>query len=382
MVIIVDDANRENEGDLAVAASAVNAEAVNFMSRAGRGLLCISISSDRAQKLDLPLQTADNNSLFGTPFTVSVDHREYAAQGAGAGARAYTMSRLAAADSRADEFVSPGHVFPLIAHPAGVLGRQGQTEGSHDLARIAGLEPAGVICEVLNADGSMARGAELEAFARKHALKITSVADILRYRINQEVLIRQVASSRMKNDYGVFEVFVFEDDVDGKEHLALVYGGVEKLAGQIPLVRIHSECLTGDVFGSRRCDCGLQLADAMKAIVAHGCGMVIYLRQEGRGIGLGNKLRAYELQDKGADTVEANIRLGFEVDQREYFVAARVLECFGVSRIKLLTNNPHKLQSLRDFGFEIVERIALATAPDDYSRAYLETKRDKMGHWL
>ncbi len=378
MIILVDDANRENEGDLVVATELVTPAHLAFMMQQARGLICVSISSDCAKRLNLPLQTTNNSTLFGTPFAVSIDHVSLQGAGVSAAGRANTLKALIDPRSQAHDFIAPGHVFPLIANDAGVLARPGQTEGSFELARIAGLKPSGVICEILNPDGSLARGPELEAFANKHALKIGSVAQIVRYRMHQEVLVRKVANQSLNTDFGTFSVSVFEDDVERKEHLALVYGN----PAECPLVRIHSECLTGDVFGSRRCDCGWQLRQAMQAIVQEGAGIILYLRQEGRGIGLGNKLKAYSLQDKGADTVEANLCLGFAADQRDFMVAARMLQTLGVKALRLMTNNPQKVASLEQAGLVVSERIAHASPVDEYSAGYLKTKRDKLGHLL
>jgi 3,4-dihydroxy 2-butanone 4-phosphate synthase / GTP cyclohydrolase II len=284
---------------------------------------------------------------------------------------------------KAEDFVTPGHVFPLIANAAGVLGRQGQTEGSYDLARISGFEASAVICEILSPDGTMARGEELNRFARQHNLRVTTVEQVIRHRVQDEVLLREVARAKLNTDYGEFTAVVFEDDVDGKEHLALMCGAVgAERAGRAPLVRIHSECLTGDVFGSQRCDCRAQLDLALKQVVAEGGGAVLYLRQEGRGIGLANKLRAYALQDLGHDTVEANLRLGFPADVRDFAVAAKMLTALGVSKIKLLTNNPRKIEGLSGLGIEITERVPVVVEPTEHSRRYLSTKRDKLGHFL
>lgn len=378
MVIMADDVDRENEGDLVVATEKLTADHVSFMMREARGLICVSISHERAQQVKLPLQVAHNNSPFGTPFTVSVDHVSIANQGISASSRVKTMKALIANNASERDFISPGHVFPLIAHKAGVLGRVGQTEGSFDLARIAGLEPSGVICEILNPDGTMARAAELNDFARKHSLLITTVREVREYRAKSEILVRETARSKMDTNCGAWDVVVFADDVEQKEHLALIYGDISS-ASSLP-VRLHSECLTGDVFGSRRCDCGEQLHGAMNLVVKHGAGIILYLRQEGRGIGLGNKLRAYELQDSGLDTVEANKALGFAPDERNFTVAGKMLQLLGVKRVKLMTNNPDKIAAIKSMGIQVDERLPVLVAPDDYSKAYLETKRDKMGH--
>lgn len=382
MVILVDDASRENEGDLIVATDALKTEQAAFIMKYARGLMCVSIPSQVAERLNLPLQVLNNQSPFSTPFTISVDHSSVIPNGVTADGRTTTMKRLMDPTSKAHDFISPGHVFPLIAHPAGVLGRQGQTEGSYDLARIAGFSPSGVLCEILASSGRAAADGELMQFAKTHGISVTSVAEIIRYRMRQEVLVREVARATLQTDFGIFETVVFEDDADRKEHLALIYGG--DMLKQTPnvLTRIHSECLTGDVFGSRRCDCGSQLALAMQQIVKRGCGVVLYLRQEGRGIGLINKLRAYELQDKGHDTVEANVRLGFDADARDFAVAARMLQALNISDIELLTNNPKKVETLKRLGVTVHKRLPLVTEPDSYSEHYLDTKREKLGHWL
>ncbi|MBN8548630.1 MAG: GTP cyclohydrolase II [Deltaproteobacteria bacterium] len=382
-VIIVDDANRENEGDITIATEAITPELMSFMLQHARGLICVSISVEIAERLNLPLQVLNNNSPFNTPFTVSVDHRSVAQSGVTAASRALTMKKLLDPASRAEDFVSPGHVFPLIANPAGVIGRQGQTEGSYDLARIAGFQPSGVICEILQPDGTMSRGSQLNEFAERFALKTTSVEEIIKYRVREEVLIRAVAEELSVTDFGPCTTYVFQDDVDRKEHLVLAFGKEKLLENPDgALVRIHSECLTGDVFGSRRCDCGEQLHRSLRLIVERGCGLVLYLRQEGRGIGLGNKLRAYALQDQGHDTVEANLQLGFPADLRDFVVAAKILDHFKISKVRLLTNNPEKLSSLEQFGITIEERIPLIASPDQYSKSYIDTKREKLGHLL
>jgi 3,4-dihydroxy 2-butanone 4-phosphate synthase/GTP cyclohydrolase II len=383
MVIMVDDADRENEGDLILATEKVTSDAIAFMMREARGLICVTVSGSVAERINIPLQTLTNNSSFQTPFAVSVDAREVAGFGVTASGRARTMQRMIAQDAVPNDFMSPGHVFPLIASPAGVIGRQGQTEGSFDLARLSGLTPSGIICEILNPDGSMARGAQLNAFARRFGLKITSVAEVLKHRIAHEVLVREIARTELTTPQGRFTAVVLADDVSRKEHLALVYGDIAKAAKEgAPLVRIHSECLTGDVLGSRRCDCGPQLHRALDALVKEGAGIVLYLRQEGRGIGLANKLRAYALQDQGHDTVDANIALGFAPDLRDFAVAAKMLSTFGVNSVRLMTNNPEKVKALEVFGVRIAERVSIVVEPDEYSRSYLETKRTKLGHLI
>ncbi len=380
MIIIVDDEDRENEGDLAIATEKVTAESLAFMLNYGRGLICTSISLETARLLDLPLQVLHNNSPFNTPFAVSVDLAHVASCGVTASARAKTMQAMLLSNSKPEDFVSPGHVFPLIAHPEGVIGRQGQTEAAYDLARLAGLAASGVICEIMNQDGLMASGQSLNDFAERHQLKITSVADIIQYRIAKEILLEHTASRRLETDWGEFEVRVFRDDVEGKEHLALCHGNYQEI--ESPLLRIHSECLTGDVFGSRRCDCGLQLDQAMQRIVSEGAGVVLYLRQEGRGIGLLNKLRAYALQDQGLDTVDANLKLGFAADQRDFAVAAKMLGFLELPRVRLLTNNPQKVETLNRFGVCVEKREGITTPEDEFARPYISCKRERMGHFL
>ncbi len=380
MVILVDDADRENEGDLTVATECVTPEMLTFMNQHARGLICVSISQDVATRMRVPLQVTNNQSPFHTPFGVSLDHRDVVEVGVTSAARAFTMRRLLHPEAQISEFLSPGHVFPLIAHPAGVLGRQGQTEGSFDLARIAGFQASGVICEILNEDGSVAKGGALGAFARQHQLRIGSVEQIVRHRINHEVIVRETARSVLETEVGPFETVVFEDDVSGKEHLALICGDVKRQGA--PLLRIHSECLTGDVLGSRRCDCGPQLRLAMERMRSDGAGVLLYLRQEGRGIGLSNKLKAYALQDKGHDTVQANLALGFPADLRDFAVAAKMLDCLGVRHVRLLTNNPQKLETLTRLGVHVSERVPLTVVADEYNAHYLSTKRDKLGHLL
>ena len=380
MVIIVDDASRENEGDLTVATEKLTPEALSFMMHQARGLICISIPEEVATRLSLPLQTLANKSRFGTPFTVSVDHKSAGGDGISAKSRCHTMKALIDDDSREEDFSCPGNVFPLIANPAGVLGRQGQTEGSYDLARIAGLKASGVICEIMKEDGTMARGKDLQEFAARHNLKITSVEEIAKFRIREEVHVREVAAKKVKTGFGEFFARVFVDDAEAKEHLALIYGDISNEPA--PMVRVHSECLTGDVLGSRRCDCGPQLHAAAEMIIKEGRGAILYLRQEGRGIGLLNKLRAYALQDQGADTVDANIRLGFAADLRDYVVAAQMLHKLGVKSVRLLTNNPEKIESLEDYGISVSERVPVIIPPDEYSKTYLETKRQRLGHLI
>ena len=379
-VILVDDEERENEGDLAIAAEKITPEAVNFMAREGRGLICAALTAERCDALELPLMVHDNTSPFGTAFTVSVEARGRVSTGISAADRAATIAALADPATRPADLLRPGHVFPLRARRGGVLKRAGQTEASVDLAALAGLEPAAAICEIMNDDGTMARVPDLVAFAGRHRLPILTVAELIRHRMRHESLVERLASPRLPTVHGEFTVHAYRASPNGEEHLALVLGEV---AGDEPvLVRVHSQCLTGDVFASARCDCGLQLELALEKIAAEGRGVLLYLLQEGRGIGLVNKLRAYELQDHGHDTVEANERLGFAADQRDYGVGALILRDLGVRRMRLMTNNPGKYVALAGYGLEIVERMALEIPPTETTRDYLRAKRDKMGHLL
>lgn len=380
MVIMVDDADRENEGDLVVATEAASTEQVAMMMREGRGLLCVSIPAEIAERLKLPLQTLANNSLFHTAFTISVDHKSAEGYGATASQRLRCMQAMLKDDAKAEDFVIPGHVYPLIANQAGTLGRIGQTEGSADLARLAGFKASSLLCEILAPDGTMARGATLIGFAKRHDLAVTSVAEVKRFRLEKEVHVRLIDQFQYDTRWGMSQAFVFCDDAESKEHLALQFGTWSQ--SKPPLVRVHSECLTGDVFGSRRCDCGPQLAQSLDLLESEGSGLLIYLRQEGRGIGLSNKLRAYELQDSGLDTVEANVVLGFQADQRSYLVAARILKYFGLEKIRLITNNPRKIAGLEEFGIAVSERCGVRVEPDEFNRKYLAVKRDKLGHLL
>ncbi len=381
MVIVVDDEDRENEGDLTIAAEKVTPEAINFMARYGRGLICMPMTGERLDQLQIPLMVNENSSAYGTAFCVSIEAKQGVSTGISAADRARTV--LAAIDprTRPEDLARPGHMFPLRAAEGGVLRRAGQTEAAVDLARIAGLYPAGVICEVMNDDGTMARVPDLKRFADEHGIKMISIADLIHYRLQHERFIQRVASPELPTQYGEFRIYAYENQLDGKEHVALVMGDV---AGDEPvLVRVHSECLTGDVFGSLRCDCGEQLACAMRRIAEEGRGIVVYLRQEGRGIGLHNKLRAYELQDDGADTVEANEALGFPPDQRDYGIGAQILNDLGVSKLRVMTNNPRKFVGLRGYGLEIVERVPIEIVPQsETTRRYLKTKKEKLGHQL
>jgi 3,4-dihydroxy 2-butanone 4-phosphate synthase/GTP cyclohydrolase II len=381
MVILVDDEDRENEGDLTMAAELVTPEAINFMAREGRGLICLSLTEERADHLELPLMVRDNTSSFGTAFTISIEARKGVTTGISAKDRATTIQVAIADETEARDLARPGHVFPLRAKNGGVLVRAGQTEGSVDLARLAGLKSAGVICEIMNDDGTMARMPQLEQFAERHDLKIITIADLVSYRMRKEMLVRRAAETIIPTPYGgEFMAIGYENDVDKAQHLALVKGTIDP--DKPVLVRVHSECLTGDVFGSLRCDCGDQLHSAMCQIAEEGCGVIVYMRQEGRGIGLNNKLKAYELQDQGCDTVEANEVLGFQADLRDYGIGAQILFDLGVRRIRLMTNNPKKIVGLEGYGLEVVERVAIEMPPTCSNIRYLKTKREKMGHLL
>jgi len=379
-VIVVDDEDRENEGDLILASDKVSPEAINFMARFGRGLICVSLTPDRCDELELPLMVEKNTSTHGTAFCVSVEAGEGTTTGISAHDRAATVRALVDPGTRPEDVKRPGHMFPLRARRGGVLKRAGHTEASVDLARMAGVTPSGVLCEIMDDDGQMARLPRLEEFAREHGLGILTVADLIAYRMRNEKLVERVAGPELPTEAGNFRIFGYRNRVTGEEHVALVMGEIDP--EQPVLVRVHSQCLTGDVFGSCRCDCGTQLDLAMHRIAEEGTGVLLYLLQEGRGIGLFNKLRAYELQDNGADTVEANVHLGFKADPRDYGTGAQILGDLGARRLRLMTNNPKKFTALRGFGLEIVERVPLEVPPTDSSRSYLEAKKNKMGHLL
>jgi len=381
MVILVDDEDRENEGDLTLAAEAATPENINFMARYGRGLICLTLTPDKCEALGLRPMVRDNTSPFETAFTISIEAKRGVTTGISAADRAQTILTAVADNASPADLVSPGHIFPLRARPGGVLVRTGQTEGSVDLARLAGLKPAGVICEIMNDDGTMARMPELKKFAKEHGIKICTIADLVAYRLKNEILVRVVADAHLPSRYGGdWRAMAFENDVDKQDHLALVKGDVA--TGEPVLVRVHSECLTGDVLGSQRCDCGEQLHRAMEMIEREGKGVILYMRQEGRGIGLVNKLKAYELQDKGRDTVEANLELGFKADLRDYGIGAQILLSLGIRKMRLLTNNPKKLVGLQGYGIDVVERVAIEAVATKSNKGYLKTKRDKMGHLL
>ncbi len=379
-IIVVDDEDRENEGDLICSAELCTEQNINFMAKEGRGLICVSLTEDRARALDLPLMVNDNTALHGTRFTVSIDYVHGTASGISVSDRTATVRAMADASSTPADFGRPGHIFPLIAVEGGVLRRAGHTEATVDLMRLAGLTPVGVLCEILKEDGSMARVPDLQILAAQHGLKMISVQDLIAYRRRAETLVRMVAEAKLPSDHGDFMLRVYENSLDGKEHVAIIKGDIT--TDEPVLVRVHSECLTGDIFASRRCDCGPQLHAALDQIEREGRGVVLYMRQEGRGIGLVNKIKAYALQEQGMDTVEANVHLGFPPDPRDYGIGAQILHDLGVRKMRLMTNNPKKRVGLQSHGLEVVELVALEVPATAENHEYLETKRDKMGHIL
>jgi 3,4-dihydroxy 2-butanone 4-phosphate synthase / GTP cyclohydrolase II len=380
MVILVDDEDRENEGDLVMAAQFATPEAVNFMARHGRGLICLTLTEERVQALGLPMMTRDNRSSFGTAFTISVEAKEGVTTGISAADRAHTILTAIGPEARQEDLVSPGHVFPIQARNGGVLVRSGQTEGSVDLSRLAGLIPAGVICEIMNEDGTMARLPQLLEFGKKFGLKVVTVADLITHRLEREYFVERVSDASMPRRNADWQIVVYRNLLDGSTHPAFVLGDID--SEKPTLVRVHSECLTGDVFGSTRCDCGPQLDKAIEMIEQEGAGVVLYLRQEGRGIGLANKIKAYCLQDHGKDTVDANVALGLKPDLRDYGIGAQILKHLGLRRIRLLTNNPRKIIGVGGFGLDIVGRVAVEIEPEQHNIEYLRTKKTRMGHLL
>ena len=380
MVILIDDEDRENEGDLVIAAEKTTPEAINFMAKYGRGLVCLTLTGERTEQLQLAPMAQENTSSFGTAFTISIDARRGVTTGISASDRAVTILTAIHSDTRPNDLVRPGHVFPIRAQKGGVLKRAGQTEGSVDLSKLASLYPAGVICEIMNEDGSMARVPDLIEFGKTHHLKVITIKDLIEYRMKRESLVHRLAEASMPTAYGNFKAIAYRNEIDHESHIALVKGAV---AGDPPvLVRVHSGCVTGDIFGSERCDCGEQLHAAMNRIEKEGNGVLLYLNQEGRGIGLVNKLKAYGLQDGGRDTVQANLELGFKADLRDYGIGAQILVDLGLRKIRLMTNNPRKIVGIEGYGLEVVERVPIETTPHDRNVHYLRTKKDKLGHML
>lgn len=380
IVIVVDDEDRENEGDLTVAAEKITPEVINFMARHGRGLICMPMTGERLEQLEVPLMVNENTATYGTAFCVSIEGKKKVSTGISAADRAATVQAAIDPNTKPVDLARPGHMFPLRARDGGVLVRAGQTEAAVDLARIAGLYPAGVICEIMNEDGTMARVPQLTKFSEEHGLLLVTISDLIRYRMQTETLVKRVATAGLPTDYGHFEIFAYKNQLNNETHVALVRGKIED--GQDVLVRVHSKCLTGDVFHSARCDCGGQLEAAMSRIAKEERGVLLYLNQEGRGIGLANKIRAYELQDQGLDTVEANERLGFKADQRDYGIGAQILRHLGVRTMRLLTNNPRKFVGLQGYGLSISETLPLEIPASESTRRYLKTKKDKLGHRL
>ena len=380
MIVIVDDEDRKNEGDLMIAAEKCTPDAVNFMAKYGRGLICLTLTEQRTAQLGLPMMVQENQAQFGTPFTVSIDAKKGITTGISAADRAKTIEVSMDPEATQYDLVMPGHIFPLRARDGGVLVRAGQTEGSVDIARLAGLKPAGVICEIMNDDGTMARVPELSKFVKKHKIKMITIKDLMEYRLNSEALVEEVASTQMPTDFGEFRAVAFRNTLIDQVHIALVKGEVKP--DEPTLVRVHSQCLTGDVFGSHRCDCGEQLAQALNMIEKEGHGVLLYLYQEGRGIGILNKLKAYALQDEGHDTVQANAELGFKPDLRDYGIGAQILRALGLGKIRIMSNNPRKIVGLEAYGLEMVERVPIEVKPQKHNIKYLQTKQDKMGHLI
>ena len=380
MIVIVDDEDRENEGDLMIAAEMCTPEAVNFMAKYGRGLICLTLTKQRTAQLGLPMMVQENQAQFGTPFTVSIDAKKDITTGISAADRAKTIEVAMDPEATQYDLVMPGHIFPLRARDGGVLVRAGQTEGSVDIARLAGLKPAGVICEIMNDDGTMARVPELSKFVKQHKIKMITIKDLMEYRLNSEALVEEVAVTQMPTDFGEFKAVAFRNTLIDQVHIALVKG--EVTPDKPTLVRVHSQCLTGDVFGSHRCDCGEQLAQALNMIEEEGHGVLLYLYQEGRGIGILNKLKAYALQDEGHDTVEANAELGFKPDLRDYGIGAQILRALGLGKIRIMSNNPRKIVGLEAYGLEMVERVPIEVQPQKHNIKYLKTKQDKLGHLI
>ena len=380
MIIVVDDEDRENEGDLTIAAEKITPEAINFMARLGRGLICMPMTGERLDQLEIPLMVQQNTTTFNTAFCVTIEAKHNTSTGISAADRANTVKAAIDPKTTPADLARPGHMFPLRARDGGVMVRAGQTEAAVDLARIAGLYPAGVICEIMNEDGTMARVPELTKFGRKHGLLMITIADLIQYQMRTERLVKRVATADLPTEHGAFKIFAYENQLDNETHVALVRGDIGD--GKDVLVRVHSKCLTGDVFHSARCDCGPQLETAMARIAEEGRGVLLYLNQEGRGIGLANKIRAYELQDQGFDTVEANERLGFKADQRDYGIGAQILTDLGIKTMRLLTNNPRKFVGLQGYGLAVSDTVPLEIPASDSTRKYLKTKKDKLGHTL
>ena len=380
MIVIVDDEDRENEGDLMIPAEKCTPEAVNFMAKYGRGLICLTLTEQRTAELGLPMMVQENQAQFGTPFTVSIDAKHGITTGISAADRAKTIEVAMDPEATQYDLVMPGHIFPLRARDGGVLVRAGQTEGSVDIARLAGLKPAGVICEIMNDDGTMARVPELTQFVKKHKLKMITIKDLMEYRLNRETMVEEVAATQLPTDFGDFKAVAFRNKLIDQVHIALVKG--ELSPDEPTLVRVHSQCLTGDVFGSHRCDCGEQLAQALHMIDKEGRGVLLYLYQEGRGIGILNKLKAYALQDEGRDTVQANEDLGFKADLRDYGIGAQILRALGLGKIRIMSNNPRKIVGLEAYGLEMTERVSIEVEPKKHNIKYLKTKQDKLGHLM